>query len=198
MVVTALAVIRAVVSFAEAFATVSTSRTQDREQLAVCESGSAASTSARFRSACLEAKADLASPIFFKAILLAVSNSYHDFAELAGSPVSCLSLVLFAVLSLASPTRGVLDFLTGGGRDDAPSHNHVVIVAGEDYACARTPRGVRYLKAGARAVRGALRLSRKPRGGGDRQAIVELGGADDGAPDNDGYYALSLGHEKWE
>lgn len=188
----ALAVVRAVVSFAEAFATVSAARAEDRELLQICESGTGGS-SARFRAACLETKADLASPILFKALLLAVSTAYRDFVDLASTPFSCMTLVLFAMLSLASPTRGIIDALTGGGRDETPTHNHVVLLAGDDSSVPRSIRGVRYLRAGARAVSGALRLRRNAPV--DQNSILELGG-DDGDSD-DTFHTIHL-HEKYE
>ncbi len=110
---TFLTVSRIVVSFTEAYSTVRSERTADAELLKLCESGQAAE-SARFRNACLQARADMASPILFKAALRAFKISYLEFVEGASSWSSMASIVLFLCSGLALPISRFVAMLCMG------------------------------------------------------------------------------------
>ena len=149
-----LAVARVVVSVSEAYATVSSERNADAELIRLCESGQAAQ-SARFRNACLAAKADMASPIVLKAVLRACKLAYTDFAESFGSWQSVAMLAqIFLVSGLAAPLSRLVGalLLSFGGRraleaakardsdDEEDGMREVSLVVPGERALGRWPR----------------------------------------------------------
>jgi hypothetical protein len=76
---------RVAVLFFEALSVVQSARIEDESLLQLCSEG-LASGSAKMREACLKARSDRASPIFFKAIVHAVGTAFKDFSDTVGSP----------------------------------------------------------------------------------------------------------------
>ena len=98
----ALVLIRLFVLFCESFSVVRSERLADDDLIELCGRGAAAD-SAKFRSLCLQAKADRAAPLIFKAVLRAIRTSFADFSECFSSPSRIAILVLFVVSGLALP-----------------------------------------------------------------------------------------------
>ena len=98
----ALVFVRVVVLLCEAYSAVRSERASDGDLLKLCDEG-AASQSVRFRNTCMQARAEMASPILFKAILRALKTCYTDFAEMLGSP-SKWSVAFLFVLSWFGPS----------------------------------------------------------------------------------------------
>lgn len=88
--------------FFEAWSEVNTARTEDEKLLTLCSAGEAAD-SPKMRRACLEARADRASPILFKAISKAVNTAFKDFSDTVGSPFKLLVFLLFLISSVTLP-----------------------------------------------------------------------------------------------
>ena len=88
--------------FFEALSEVSTARMENEELLELCRNGQARG-SAPMRRACLEAHAERASPIVFKAITKAVNDAFKDFSDTVGSPFKLAVLVLFMINSVTLP-----------------------------------------------------------------------------------------------
>lgn len=99
---------RIVVQFLEALAKVRDLRREDEELLVLCRQG-AARGSAKMRAACLNAHADLASPIIFKAVLFAWSAAFDEFCMVVGSPsklgITCLFFVVTLIIPFSQWTR---------------------------------------------------------------------------------------------
>lgn len=93
--------------FFESLSTVRTQRAEDYELLEVCERGEARGSS-KMREACLRARADLASPIVFKAVVHAVRIAFDEFRDAVGSPLRAAVVLLFALSSFAAPINGWL------------------------------------------------------------------------------------------
>lgn len=98
----ALVLIRFVVLFCESFSVVRSERLADDDLIELCGRGAAAD-SVKFRALCLQAKADRAAPLIFKAVLRAIRTSFADFTECFSSPSRIAILVLFVVSGLALP-----------------------------------------------------------------------------------------------
>jgi len=98
-------VARVGVLFFESLSTVHAHRVEDYELIEVCERGEARG-STKMREACLRARADLAAPIVFKAIVYAVSIAFDEFKETVGSPLRAMIVLLFAFSSFAAPLSG--------------------------------------------------------------------------------------------
>jgi len=90
------------VLFLEALAVVRDGRAEDYELIEVCQRGDARG-SAKMREACLKARAELASPVIFKAIVQAVSVAFKDFSDTVGSPFKFGVMLLFVVSSVMMP-----------------------------------------------------------------------------------------------
>jgi hypothetical protein len=97
-----LVFIRFFVLFCESFSVVRSERLADADLLELCGRGAAAD-SQKFRSLCLQAKAERAAPLLFKAVLRAMRTAFHDFAESFNSPSKIAILLLFVVSGLALP-----------------------------------------------------------------------------------------------
>lgn len=93
---------RIAVQFLEALSIVQAQRAEDAELLEICRRGEARG-SAKMRQACINAHADLASPLMFKAIVEAVGMAFAEFCESVGSPMKLGILVLFLISSVAMP-----------------------------------------------------------------------------------------------
>jgi len=74
----------------------------DDKLLELCSRGAAAE-STKFRQLCLQAKADRAAPLLFKAILKALRTTFSEFAESFNSPARIAMLFLFCLSGLALP-----------------------------------------------------------------------------------------------
>lgn len=90
------------VLFFEALSVVRTERAEDYELLEICQRGDARG-STKMREACLKARADLAAPLVFKAIVHAVSTAFKDFSDTIGSPFKLFVCLLFVVSSIMLP-----------------------------------------------------------------------------------------------
>lgn len=99
---TSLVFIRVFVLFCESYSQVNSERVSDDQLLELCSRG-AASDSTKFRQLCLQAKADRAAPLVFKAILKALRTTFSDFTESFNSPARIAILVLFCISGLALP-----------------------------------------------------------------------------------------------
>jgi hypothetical protein len=93
---------RVAVLFFEALAVVREGRSEDYELLELCQRGDARG-SAKMREACLKARAELASPVVFKAVTVAVSTAFKDFSDTVGSPFKFGVVVLFIISSVMMP-----------------------------------------------------------------------------------------------
>lgn len=98
----ALVLMRFVVLFCEAFSVVRSERIADEDLIELCSRGAAAD-SVKFRTLCLQAKADRAAPILFKAVLRAIRTAFADFTESFNSPAKLAILLLFVLSGLALP-----------------------------------------------------------------------------------------------
>lgn len=159
----------------EALAVVRQERYNDLELAELCRAG-AARESSKMRAACLSAQKDAASPLLFKAVLLALGTAFSDFSQAASSPTKLLLIALFACSSVFNPVVSFLRAL----QPEEPAERHVVIVNG---APALTGPKARF----RRAV-GALRM-RKHR----HAPVLEL---EDGDGDCTEPHIVDLGHEK--
>ena len=90
------------VLFFEALSVVRTERAEDYELLEICQRGDARG-STKMREACLKARAELASPVIFKAVVHAVSVAFKDFSDTVGSPLKLFVCVLFVISSVMLP-----------------------------------------------------------------------------------------------
>ena len=102
--------LRIFVLFVEAYSAVSFERTSDDRLLELCTKGAAAESN-KFRTLCLQAKADRAAPVFAKAILRAIRTTFLDFTESFSSPYKLVILILFCVSGLALPLVRTLSSL---------------------------------------------------------------------------------------
>lgn len=107
-----LMTVRFVVLYCEAFSAVRSERMADEDLIELCSRGAAAD-SVKFRSLCLQAKADRAAPILLKATLRAVRTCFADFVESFNSPSRLAILALFCLSGLALPiVKAVSSFVT--------------------------------------------------------------------------------------
>ena len=109
---------RVSVLFIEAISVIKSERHEDVELLELCYTGQARGSS-KMRDACLRARADLSSPVLFKALLRAVNVAFKDFSDSVGSPSRLALVVLFLFSSFVLPMGQWLRFLAGM-RADAP------------------------------------------------------------------------------
>lgn len=93
---------RFVVLFSESWSIVRSERAADANLLNMCSKG-IADESQKFRSLCVQARAEQAAPILLKAILRAIKTAFSDFLETFHSPTRIALLVLFCVSGLALP-----------------------------------------------------------------------------------------------
>lgn len=110
------------VLFFESVSVVRAERAEDAELLELCQTGQARG-SAKMREACLKARADMASPVLFKAVLKAVSTAFKDFTDSFGSPFKLLVLMLFVLSSVLLPVSSWLRVLFGAVSNDAEEDN---------------------------------------------------------------------------
>lgn len=155
---------RVAVLFFEALSVVRSSRQEDEELLLLCVAGQARG-SAKMRDACLKARAELASPIVFKAIVQAVSTAFKDFTDAVGSPFKMLCVVLFMLGSVVLPVMPWARMLIGQPVADPHEGNGVHYIS---YAPPIEREG-RF----RRRVRGAMKKLRM-RGSGSSPRIEEM------------------------
>lgn len=164
------------VLFFEALSIVRAERSEDYELLEVCQSGQARG-SAKMREACLKARAELASPIVFKAIVHAVSTAFKDFSDTVGSPFKLMVLVLFLLSSVVLPVIPWAKMLFGQHvHEPVQPMNGIHYI---QYADARPYNHGRFRRKMGKAMQ-RLRLRRTPQ-------IEEVGGSgsdDDVEPGN--------------
>ena len=123
------------VLFFEALAIVREERAQDYELLELCSRGDARS-SPKMREACLQARADRASPLLAKAIVYAVSTAFNDFSATVGSPFKFSVLLMFIVSSVALPVIpwaramfGTSKYSLQNEGDFLSSQSHFIVMA---------------------------------------------------------------------
>jgi hypothetical protein len=154
---------RVAVLFFESLSIVRSERQEDLELIDACRNG-VARGSTKMREACLKARADLASPVVFKAIVKAVSTAFRDFADSIGSPLKLAAVLLFLLCSVTMPivpwARLLLGQPHGAGlalqpHDDGDGHVHYISYApGSDAPPAagklrrRLARAIRKLRRG--------------------------------------------------
>jgi hypothetical protein len=122
---TVISFARVAVLFLEAVAQVRDERLQDVELLELCQQG-AARGSYKMRRACVDAQAERASPLMFKAVVRAVSNAYSEFADSVSTPAKLAVVALF-VLSSAMPFASWVRALSPA--DEIHGDSHVVVLA---------------------------------------------------------------------
>ena len=123
------------VLFFEALAIVREERSQDYELLELCTRGDARS-SPKMREACLQARADRASPLLAKAIVYAVSTAFKDFSMTVGSPFKFAVVLMFIVSSVALPIipwaralLGTSSYSISNNHDFASPPSHFIVMA---------------------------------------------------------------------
>ena len=120
-VTTALAIVsfsRVAVLFLESLSVVREERLAEYDLLELCRLGSAKS-SPKFRTACLQAQAERASPIVLKAVVRAVSTTFREFAESVNSPLGFATVALFVLSSLVLPIMPMIRAFTGAWRTNS-------------------------------------------------------------------------------
>lgn len=142
------------VLFFEALAVVRDGRSEDYELLELCQRGDARG-SAKMREACLKARADLASPIVFKAIVQAVSVAFKDFSDTVGSPFKFGVVVLFVISSVMLPIMPWVKALFGQHVPDAQPMNGIHYIS-----YAPPPDNRSRFRRGASKVMKRLKMSR--------------------------------------
>ena len=145
---------RVAVLFFEALAVVREGRSEDYELIELCQRGDARG-SAKMREACLKARADLASPLVFKAIVQAVSVAFKDFSDTVGSPFKFGVVVLFVVSSVMLPIMPWVKAIFGQSTVDFQPMNGVHYIS---YAPPPDQRS--RLRRGASKVMKRLKLAR--------------------------------------
>ena len=132
--VTFLILCRYTVMFCETLSTLRGERMADEELLRLCAMGSA-SESPKMRSACMDARADVASPILIKTMTRTSSHAMSELVEIASKPLHTVSIAtIFTVLTVI-PWLGTLHRWINGRtsvhnehRDDR--HDCVVVLNG--------------------------------------------------------------------
>jgi len=140
------------VLFFEAMSVVRTERAEDYELLVLCQRGDARGSS-KMREACLKARADLASPIFFKAVVYAVSTAFKDFSDAVGSPFKLFVCVLFVVSSIMLPILPWCRTLLG----QSTHHDHVPMNGIHYISYTEPPRAHRLRRSFRTRMGGALK-----------------------------------------
>ena len=168
------------VLFFEALAVVRNGRNEDYELLELCQRGDARG-SAKMREACLKARADLASPIVFKAIVHAVSTAFKDFSDTVGSPLKLLVCVLFVISSVMLPIVPWCRALFGQHVPDVHPMNGVHYIS-----YAEPPRSHRPRQGFRTRVGGAFKRLKLRRG----PTIEEVG--DEEEADGEGHTSVSI------
>lgn len=117
-----LTLARTCVLFLESRAEVRDEREADVELLQICSTG-AARGSSKFTSACLQARADRASPLLLKAAVRAVATAWREFADVVSTPYGLLSALFFLTSSFLVPSLPWLRLLgrTVACEDDVES-----------------------------------------------------------------------------
>ena len=121
------------VLFFEALAVVREGRYEDYELIAVCQRGDARG-SAKMREACLKARAEIASPVLFKAITVAVGTAFKDFSDTVGSPFKFAVVVLFIISSVALPIAPWARAFFGNSAVEPMNGVHFISYAPSPYA----------------------------------------------------------------
>jgi len=112
-----LASSRVAVLFLESLSVVSESRKADAELLELCVAGQARG-SEKFRTACLQARQERASPVVLKAVVRAVAVAFDEFRGSCSSPVGLLTMILFVVSSLLLPIVPTLRLIASAFIDE--------------------------------------------------------------------------------
>lgn len=178
---------RTSVLFLESMAAVREERSADAELLEVCASG-AARGSVKMRAACLQARADRASPLVLKAIVRAVATAWHEFRDSVATPFGFATMILFVLSSVLLPIipwiRTVLSAWAGDDEDerfqdlhrDGDLEHHVIMLAGDQML---PVRGGAMRRLGRRMIKGnAIRV----RNGGGTSAAAATTASQDYLP----------------
>jgi len=132
---------RVSVLFFESISAVRADREADAELIEICKSG-AARGSTKMRAACLQARADRASPLLFKAIVRAVHTAWSEFVDTVGTPFGFATVVLFLLSGFVVPVIPWLKTLALAWNSEEEysepndEERHVIVLAGEG-----APRG---------------------------------------------------------
>jgi len=138
--------------FLESVAAVRDERSHDQELLEICARGEARG-STKMRAACLQAKAERASPLMLKAIVRAVSTAWREFSDSVATPFGFATMVLFILSSLLLPVipwvKAILTAWAGSDEDDprygqdlhrdGDLEHHVVVLNGDSNWLAPRP-----------------------------------------------------------
>lgn len=140
MVLMTIGAIRTLILLFESWAMVREEREADEELIQLCKNGSARS-SLKMRSACLQARADKASPVLLKALMVALGTAFGEFKESVSSYYGLMTVCLFILASLVLPMlpwlRAVLSFWSVDeelDEDMESNRHHVVVVGGGSHA----------------------------------------------------------------
>lgn len=139
---------RVIVLFLEALSVVRDERAHDTELLEACQLGVARS-SLKMRSVCLQAQAERASPIVFKAVLRAFATAYSDFTVSVSTPGKLAIVVLFLLSSVFLPvSQWIRAFVP-----EQDSNSNQIVVLAQDGAPKSRIRS---------RIAGALRMRKQP------------------------------------
>ena len=130
-----ISLLRVFILFLEAYSVVSDERNADNELLTLCRRESSASSSSKFRNACLDAHADRASPVVLKALLRAIYTAWTEFSSTVSTPFGFTTVLLFVLASFLLPVLPWLRMLlaaAGTETDDDESGRIVVLSNGTE------------------------------------------------------------------
>jgi len=188
-----LVFIRFFVLFCESFSVVRSERLADADLLELCGRGAAAD-SQKFRTLCLQAKAERAAPLLFKAVLRAMRTAFHDFADSVNSPMKIVILILFVVSGLALPVVKAVSSLAAAHLGPFRAPNAIARMHGleDDLVDAEDPSQVVVLDGQRRRLSWPRRL--RPRGPHTQRArSLTLIGEDDDPEDPVVWTSVKLG-----
>ena len=155
---------RVSVLFFESISAVRADREADAELLDICKSG-AARGSTKMRAACLQARADRASPLLFKAVVRAVHTAWSEFTETVGTPFGFATVVLFLLSGFVMPVMPWLKTMAWNAEEEQvepdDEERHVIVLAGENSRGGVRRRVARLLRGPPRSKRldGVVELS---------------------------------------
>ena len=123
---------RVFILFLEAYSVVSDERNADSELLNLCRRESSASSSSKFRNACLDAHADRASPVVLKAMLRAIFTAWVEFSSTVSTPFGFTTVLLFVLASFLLPVLPWLRMLlAAAGTTDEDESARIVVLSND-------------------------------------------------------------------
>lgn len=118
---------RVVVLFLESVAAVREERAHDTELLKLCVEGHARG-STKMRTACLQARSDLASPVLLKGLLRAFSTAYAEFIDSVSTPAKLALFLLFVMSSIFLPINSWMKIISSETAQSTDAQSHVVLL----------------------------------------------------------------------